>query len=456
MCGKEVVAIAVFGFLFLDGKRKREQEEAERAERLAAFPDALWRELRSVGLENFDLWDLAERCGVHSEDASEAAGAIYERILAPILDDLVISEAERRKLDAYAHALCIEPAEVDEIEKRARLFLYQTALNEAAYDGVLTQDELNSLKRLQSKLNLSSKEVRDATEEQRIELYGDQIRRVVLDDPPLSEAIKRRLKDLRTQMHLDQSGSSKGCIELFNSIYRECVSSILSDGIVTDEEEAKLYWLATEGPVEQAIVAESRSVVARAKEFGNIRNGRFPVVASSALLNGGETCHWRGACRYRVVTPSGKLVDHSGELIVTSNRVVFTGPSKSFEFGFTKVVDVERETGNSALHLRLSKSGGTGTYFVEDAEMVENLLVGLSKKHKYTLASRFSSELTRHIPKDVKHEVWVRDGGRCVTCHANTYLEFDHIIPHSRGGANTVGNVQLLCRKCNLEKRDRI
>jgi 5-methylcytosine-specific restriction endonuclease McrA len=35
-------------------------------------------------------------------------------------------------------------------------------------------------------------------------------------------------------------------------------------------------------------------------------------------------------------------------------------------------------------------------------------------------------------------------------------LEFDHIIPHAKGGANTEGNVRLLCRRCNNEKGDRI
>ena len=37
------------------------------------------------------------------------------------------------------------------------------------------------------------------------------------------------------------------------------------------------------------------------------------------------------------------------------------------------------------------------------------------------------------IPRDVKISVWNRDGGRCVECWSNESLEFDHIIPVSRG-----------------------
>jgi len=35
-------------------------------------------------------------------------------------------------------------------------------------------------------------------------------------------------------------------------------------------------------------------------------------------------------------------------------------------------------------------------------------------------------------------------------------LEFDHIIPVAKGGANTIDNVQILCRRCNGQKSDRI
>jgi len=43
----------------------------------------------------------------------------------------------------------------------------------------------------------------------------------------------------------------------------------------------------------------------------------------------------------------------------------------------------------------------------------------------------------RHIRKSVKDDVWRRDGARCVLCGSQHRLEFDHIIPHSKGGAST-------------------
>jgi 5-methylcytosine-specific restriction endonuclease McrA len=58
------------------------------------------------------------------------------------------------------------------------------------------------------------------------------------------------------------------------------------------------------------------------------------------------------------------------------------------------------------------------------------------------------------IPKEVQREVWQRDGGKCVVCGSQERLEFDHIIPHSKGGANTARNLQLLCEDCNRKKTD--
>src|SRR5215218_9586184 len=60
---------------------------------------------------------------------------------------------------------------------------------------------------------------------------------------------------------------------------------------------------------------------------------------------------------------------------------------------------------------------------------------------------------SRTIPQDVKIAVAVRDQGCCQHCGTSTGpMHYDHVIPYSMGGDNSVENIQLLCRRCNGAK----
>ena len=62
----------------------------------------------------------------------------------------------------------------------------------------------------------------------------------------------------------------------------------------------------------------------------------------------------------------------------------------------------------------------------------------------------------RYIPSEVRARVWHRDDGRCKRCGSREELQFDHIIPVSKGGSNAEENVEVLCRSCNLGKAARV
>jgi hypothetical protein len=67
-----------------------------------------------------------------------------------------------------------------------------------------------------------------------------------------------------------------------------------------------------------------------------------------------------------------------------------------------------------------------------------------------------TSTARERIPERVRHEVWRRDQGRCAVCGSRERLEFDHIVPVSRGGSHTARNLELLCERCNRQKGARI
>src|SRR5262249_353013 len=62
----------------------------------------------------------------------------------------------------------------------------------------------------------------------------------------------------------------------------------------------------------------------------------------------------------------------------------------------------------------------------------------------------------RHISAHVRRAVRERDGDRCTyvsesghRCETRHFLEFDHVVPVSRGGQATVENLRLRCRAHN-------
>lgn len=103
-----------------------------------------------------------------------------------------------------------------------------------------------------------------------------------------------------------------------------------------------------------------------------------------------------------------------------------------------------------------------GPYKLEEAKLI--LLDWIRKKKRkaeYLVARKDAPEDEagyERLPilEEVRHEVWRRDKGRCAQCGSVRDLEFDHIVPVSRGGSNSARNIQLLCEPCNRRKSDNV
>ena len=104
----------------------------------------------------------------------------------------------------------------------------------------------------------------------------------------------------------------------------------------------------------------------------------------------------------------------------------------------------------------------TGLYSDEECKLL--ILEDFDKERQYfeKLRTKFyeSSDIEEYsrprIPEKIRVEVWRRDGGKCARCGSREKLEYDHIVPISRGGSNTARNIELLCEKCNRSKSNNV
>ena len=97
------------------------------------------------------------------------------------------------------------------------------------------------------------------------------------------------------------------------------------------------------------------------------------------------------------------------------------------------------------------EQAGSRLVFKFKLELADNTESGSSEVHSG------HDEDDRIVPSWVKLEVSKRDKGRCTKCGSSTGLHFDHVIPYSKGGSSKdPKNIQILCARHNLDKRDQI
>lgn len=235
-------------------------------------------------------------------------------------------------------------------------------------------------------------------------------------------------------------------------IVQRALTLAKSDNIITPQEEAYIYYIEQAFHLSATDTASVRSELRYLKVVQSIRAGMLPKVNSSLVLPTTEACHWESPANYyKELTRQTKVF--SGSLVITNQKVRFVSPVSGFEFPLSKVASVGLQS-KTGLHLQLTRTQGNGLYEVNQADILcEIMNVLLKRFHRQDVLQQAG---TRSIPQAVKAAVWQRDNGKCAQCGASDYLEYDHIIPFSKGGATSTNNLQLLCRRCNLSKGDRL
>jgi len=477
----------------------RNRHRAEREAQQSQFRRFLLQELQKRGTKHLDFASMVQECDIPRSLADEVAQGIYASFINKFISDGQITDAERQKLLGLSQALCIDTAVATSIESRSKERLYaakagsfiakgelqqseaesleqlrqrlgmsrakalavvetsagdgyRRLFREIVSDGCVTEAELEQLQRYREALGMTEADAKAIVRGEANDLYRDLFRRA-MSDGRITSAELQAMDRFRQALGLSEAEALAILQPEALNLFRQCFFSIAQDGEITQDEQQKLDWIRTHFNLPAQEVQPYLDQVQRLKKLAAYRQGELPSLKTKIILESGEICHWEGPCTFAWETAVSRK-SATGELIVTSDRLIFSSPGKALRFAPTRIIDIE--VFGNGLRVKTDGNKGTGEYYVDDPEGLEAVLFGLVRKHKYLLSQNFSSNQSRRVPESVRREVFYRDGGRCVRCAAMEYLEYDHIIPYSRGGANTVNNIQLLCRRCNQLKGDRI
>lgn len=237
------------------------------------------------------------------------------------------------------------------------------------------------------------------------------------------------------------------------SYVERLVAFTFADGEVEQDELAAFEHAVTELALAGPLIEDLRRRMHRGRTLSRLRAGDLPVVRTPGLhLDPEEKVHLDlPAVHVRQLARGPRLTE--GRLIVSNKKLRFVGDGTGTELPWSRVVSVHTE--QNTVVLAATSARGGASFTVNDPDYVAAALEGALRVAKRLILTPGQLD-TRSIPQEVKAEVWQRDGGKCVECGDSHYLEFDHIIPLSRGGATSATNLQILCRACNRAKGARI
>jgi len=263
---------------------------------------------------------------------------------------------------------------------------------------------------------------------------------------------------LRSELHVNDIPESYflQCAQGESREYLErWVHSALTGGDVTGETLQAFHRRAAMLALPAEVSSEMKARLLHGHRLAVVRAGNLPTAEiDGIILDADEHCHLYVPCHYERRLQS-RVASMAGHLVLTNKKFRFVSSGDGWELAWNKILDAVPDA-DRTIALHASQRRGSGRYFVKDAEYVATVIATLTRMAKRQLVGRPDVVDTAVVPPHVKAAVFRRDQGRCQECGSNSYLEFDHIIPRSRGGATSENNLQLLCRRCNQAKGSRI
>lgn len=244
---------------------------------------------------------------------------------------------------------------------------------------------------------------------------------------------------------------------LINNFLHYTLANIIADSFVSKEESDYINHLCDYLKPNQIIISEINITIKRINNIAKIKKGSVtPIQTNEIVIKNSELVFFHQ--REVLFTIERKNANNNeryrGDLFITSERIIYKS-DKPKNILISNIISYE--SNKNMIFITAKTASNSGEFYIgKDVDLVEAHIEQSVKRFHRQLDLRQSTNNTRHITQEVRNTVWQRCNGQCVECKSTSYLEFDHIIPFSKGGSNSEVNVQLLCRACNLSKSNNI
>jgi hypothetical protein len=277
-----------------------------------------------------------------------------------------------------------------------------------------------------------------------------------LNDGVFTQEEESALRFKLEKAGLDWNTIVQQSIPIARSFVSHVLADAVSDGEISNEEERNL-WRYVQLFGIQDLSHTIHWTIHRVRTIAELEQNRLPDTLSTVGINwlrSGESLFFsKDASRATIRSNYSPAL---GRFHITSERISFVAENSPVEYKISQIREAGNEGPNTLKVITAHK--GRESFFIADAEIAAALINCMNRLNNRTASTYTGDTLLerKRISKEVRNAVWIRDQGLCLECGANDYLEFDHIIPVSRGGSNSLENVQLLCRRCNSSKSNKI
>ncbi|HEX8913840.1 MAG TPA: HNH endonuclease [Humisphaera sp.] len=431
--------------------------DPQRETRIGSQAAEMWRHITQYKRAfNFDTCCL--QLGVEDQDRKDLAERVYQNALTRAWADGSVDERERQSLAVVARLVHLTDAQRSRMDLDTGARVFGAAIRQAVADGEISAAERTELERIAAGIG---RPVRDLVRHS-FQTEGGSLVRTAFDHVLANGAVDaagwRRVVSTAAALGLTEAEVRTIVGPQARDVVEQSLAAAKADGEVSDAELAGLRWMLDTFGLQPSVRDYVEREVREVNELARICRGQLPRTdAGGVQLRGGEILHYQGRAYYtRVRLRRGEQREEhfDGQVAVTDDRLIFSSPLLSVDLGHRRVTNLLVGRGVAEVQ---TPSKGAGCYYFEGdpdrGPLIYQVAIGRANQ---TITQQVEGTPSRHIPRAVRQRVWQAYGGKCADCGATDYLEYDHIIPHAKGGSNDEKNVQLLCRRCNIGKSDTI